>query len=97
MMNANTAREMTAKAIAEKEARMTEHAKDIVAWIERNFIKPAANNGKDATVVTSEDVHNAFYWEAELALPEAIEMLKTNGFEVNAFVERKGTVYRVMW
>lgn len=97
MMNATTAREMTATAIANHEARMREHAEDIANWIEREFIKPAASNGEDAIVVSTYDVHNRFYWEAELAFTKAIDMLKDNGFTVYEHPTRNGIIYKVSW
>lgn len=97
MMTATTAREMTATAIANHEARMKAHAEDIVGWIEREFIEPTAFKGKNDILVSTYDVHNRFDWEAELALDKAIAMLKDDGFRVCEHLSFDGIIYKISW
>lgn len=96
MINATNAREMTDKAIAEKKARMISRANDIVAWVE-TIIVSTAKEGKNCIIFTSQDIHNIFDWETELALDEAISILKSNGYEVCEYADQNGAVYNVIW
>ena len=97
MMNANTARKMTIKAIEEKEAKTMSYAENIVNWLGEIVIKPAAKEGKSGTYFTDPELHEHFSYLEMTGTDKALEILKELGYEVEVEYTNRGNIYILAW